>query len=234
MCVCAYVSLLCVYILLQTNSKTNYFTQQYGLGANRITSIFTENDLEVPVDKSSTSQQCLPIQQGQPHPGLCWQERGQQAKGTHSSPMDTCEITSGVLCPVLSSSLQKWPQRTGASPAKSDHSAQGAGEGEVSGEARRAGLVQPQGERGLMGNIIALCNCLMWKHREDRGKFFFEMSRRRMKGNKHSWNSTNSHSIKKSFTLTMVKHWEGPRESVIPRYLEILKNWLCITLSCLL
>lgn len=69
MCVCAYVSLLCVYILLQTNSKTNYFTQQYGLGANRITSIFTEKDLEVPVDKPSTSQRCLPVQQGQPHPG---------------------------------------------------------------------------------------------------------------------------------------------------------------------
>lgn len=70
----------------------------------------------------------------------------------------------------------------------------------MSGEARRDGFVQPQGERELMGNLIALCNCFMGKHKEDRAKFFFEMSRRRTRGNKHSWNS-NSHSIKKKAHL---------------------------------
>lgn len=41
-------------------------------------------------------------------------------------------------------------------------------------------------ERQLKGNLIALCNDLMGEHREDGAKFFSEVCRRRVRGNRHS------------------------------------------------
>lgn len=53
-------------------------------------------------------------------------------------------------------------------------------------------------ERQLKGNLAAFCNDLMEEHREQRAKFFSEVYRRRMIGNRRSWNTRNSHSRRKS------------------------------------
>lgn len=48
-------------------------------------------------------------------------------------------------------------------------------------------------ERQLERNLIALWNNLMGNYRVDRAKFFF--CKRKMKGNRYSWNTRNTHSI---------------------------------------
>ena len=69
MCVCTYVSKPRVYTPLWATSKRNYSMQQHRLGANWLKSSFTEEELRAPVDKVSTSQQCLPFQQ---RPAASW------------------------------------------------------------------------------------------------------------------------------------------------------------------
>lgn len=92
-------------MLLQANSHPNYSMQQYTLGASWLKSSFSEEDLwsqgqaehESAVPALSAKASCIL--------GYISKKAASRPREVILPPVDTCEITSGVLCPVLSSRI---------------------------------------------------------------------------------------------------------------------------------
>lgn len=73
--------------------------------------------------------------------------------GPFSALLSTGEATCGVLGPVLDSTVQERQGHTGKSPAKDHEEDEETGASDIEGEPRRAGTVQPGGEKAW-GKLI--------------------------------------------------------------------------------
>ncbi|RMC04952.1 hypothetical protein DUI87_18130 [Hirundo rustica rustica] len=125
----------------------NNTTYQYRPGTDLL-GRSSEKDLWVLVDnKLSMSQQCPCGLAGQWYPEVHWEDHCQQIKGGDPAPpLSPGEVTSGVLCPVLGSSVQGRNGAPGVGPTEENKDDWGMGESFLGGKAVGTESVQPQKE----------------------------------------------------------------------------------------
>jgi len=88
--------------------------------------------------------------EGQPHPGLHEEKRGQQVKGGDCALLLCSAVTQpGVLCPALEPPVQETPRPVGVGPEEGHRNDERAGTPLLWGKAETVGAVQPGEEKAL-------------------------------------------------------------------------------------
>jgi len=100
--------------------RRNNPRHQYILGTDWLESSSEEKDLGVLVDsKLNINQQCTVAARKVTNSVLHYEDHCQQVKGgSFSHLLNTREVKSGVLCPVLDSTIQERHGHTGVSPPR--------------------------------------------------------------------------------------------------------------------
>jgi len=110
--------------------------------------------------------------EGQQHPGLHQEKRGQQAEAGDSAPLLHCgETPLGVLHPPLDTPAQKGHGAVGVGPEEGDKNDQRAGTTLLLGKAEEFGLFSLE-KRRLRGDLIAAFQYLEGAYKKDRDNLF--------------------------------------------------------------
>ncbi|KAK4828615.1 hypothetical protein QYF61_000067 [Mycteria americana] len=157
---------------------------QYMVGATQLGSSLAEKDLGVLVDtKLNMSQQCAFV--ANKANGILGCIRRSVASGSREMILpllSSVKAASGVLCPVLSSSVQERYRHTGESPIAGHKDDEGTRAPQIQGKAERAGTVQP-GEEKAQGDLISVHKHLKRRCKEDRARLFSVVPSDKTRGN---------------------------------------------------